>query len=107
MKNQNLNILDEVNKGATMGMDAISYVSEKVVDNDFKEVLNTEYNKYKDISNRVNNLYDNFKKVHRSFYLAYYMEDGCKKASTVPFLASNVKNLASSFLKVKEYVEVF
>lgn len=60
MENQNLNILDEVNKGATMGMDAISYVSEKVVDNDFKEVLNTEYNKYKGISNRVNNLYDNY-----------------------------------------------
>ena len=60
MKNQNLNILDEVNKGATMGMDAISYVSEKVVDNDFKKVLDTEYNKYKDISNRVNNLYDNY-----------------------------------------------
>ncbi len=60
MENQNLNILDEVNKGATMGMDAISYVSEKVVDNDFKEVLNTEYNKYKDISNKVNNLYDNY-----------------------------------------------
>ena len=60
MENQNLNILDEVNKGATMGMDAISYVSEKVVDNDFKEVLNTEYNKYKNISNRVNNLYDNY-----------------------------------------------
>ena len=60
MENQNLNILDEVNKGASMGMDAISYVSEKVVDNDFKEVLNTEYNKYKNISNRVNNLYDNY-----------------------------------------------
>ena len=60
MENQNLNILDEVNKGATMGMDAISYISEKVVDNDFKEVLDTEYNKYKDISNRVNNLYDNY-----------------------------------------------
>ena len=60
MENQNLNILDEVNKGATMGMDAISYVSEKVIDNDFKKVLDTEYNKYKDISNRVNNLYDNY-----------------------------------------------
>ena len=60
MKNQNLNILDEVNKGATMVMDAISYVSEKVEDNDFKQVLDTEYNKYKDISNRVNNLYDNY-----------------------------------------------
>lgn len=68
MENQNLNILDEVNKGATMGMDAISYVSEKVVDNDFKEVLNTEYNKYKGISNRVNNLYDNYsnKEPHES-----------------------------------------
>ena len=60
MENQNLNILDEVNKGATMGMDAISYVSEKAEDNDFKQVLNFEYNKYKDISNRVNNLYDNY-----------------------------------------------
>ena len=60
MENQNLNILDEVNKGATMGMDAISYVSEKVEDNNFKQVLDTEYNKYKDISNRVNNLYDNY-----------------------------------------------
>ena len=60
MENQNLNILDEVNKGATMGMNAISYVSEKVIDNKFKNVLDTEYNKYKDISNRVNNLYTNY-----------------------------------------------
>ena len=68
MENQNLNILDEVNKGATMGMDAISYVSEKVEDNDFKKVLDTEYNKYKDISNRVNNLYDNYsnKEPHKT-----------------------------------------
>ena len=57
MENQILNILDEVNKGATMGMDAISFISEKVSDYNFKEVLTTEYNKYKDISNRVNNLY--------------------------------------------------
>ncbi len=60
MENQNLNILDEVNKGATMGMDAISYVSEKVSDNDFKEVLDTEYSKYKKISQRVNDLYSDY-----------------------------------------------
>ena len=60
MENQNLNILDEVNKGATMGMDAISYVSEKVEDDNFKHVLDVEYNKYKDISRRVNNLYPNY-----------------------------------------------
>ena len=60
MENQNLNILDEVNKGATMGMDAISYVAEKVNDNDFKDVLNTEYCKYKKISQRVNDLYSDY-----------------------------------------------
>ena len=60
MENQNLNILDEINKGATMGMDAISYVSEKVRDNNFKMVLDTEYNKYKNISTRVNKLYNNY-----------------------------------------------
>lgn len=60
MENQNLNILDEVNKGATMGMDAISYVAEKAKDNDFKGVLDVEYNKYKDISRRVNDIYDHY-----------------------------------------------
>lgn len=60
MENNNLNILDEINKGATMGMDAISYVSEKVGDETFSKVLDGEYNKYKDISRRVNNLYSNY-----------------------------------------------
>jgi hypothetical protein len=60
MENQNLNILDEVNKGATMGMDAISFVSDKVSDSKFKGVLDTEYNKYKKISQRVNDLYANY-----------------------------------------------
>ncbi|MCI9365705.1 MAG: hypothetical protein HFJ54_03725 [Clostridia bacterium] len=60
MENQNLNVLDEVNKGATMGMDAISYVSDKVTDTNFKDVLDIEYNKYKTISERVNNLYANY-----------------------------------------------
>ena len=60
MDNKKLNILDEVNKGATMGMDAISYVSEKVTDDKFKNVLDTEYNKYQEISERVNDLYSNY-----------------------------------------------
>ena len=60
MENQNLNILDEVNKGATMGMDAISYVSEKVHDDDFRKVLDVEYNKYNKISTKVNDLYSDY-----------------------------------------------
>lgn len=60
MENQNLNILDEINKGSTMGMDAISFVSEKVKDNTFKKVLDGEYNKYQAISDKVNNIYKNY-----------------------------------------------
>ncbi len=60
MENQNLNILDEVNKGATMGMNAISYVSDKAEDTQFKQVLDTEYNKYQKISQRVNDLYSQY-----------------------------------------------
>ena len=60
MENNNLNVLDEVNKGATMGMDAIDYVVSKVGDVEFKKVLDLEYNKYKDISRRVNDLYANY-----------------------------------------------
>ncbi len=60
MQNQNLNILDEINKGATMGMDALSFVYEKASDNTFKEVLDVEYKKYKKISERVNDLYSEY-----------------------------------------------
>lgn len=60
MENNNLNVLDEVNKGATMGMDAINFVLDKVENSEFKKTLDLEYNKYKDISRRVNNLYSNY-----------------------------------------------
>lgn len=60
MENNNLNILDEINKGATMGMDAIEFVAEKVGDPKFRDVLNVEYDKYNNIYKKVNNLYSNY-----------------------------------------------
>ena len=60
MKSNELNVLDEVNKGATMGMDAIEFIVKKVGDKDFKNELDTEYNKYKEISKRANDLYTNY-----------------------------------------------
>ena len=69
MENNNLNVLDEVNKGATMGMDAISMINEKTHDAKLKEILQVEFNKYNKISERVNNLYYQFtteKKPHET-----------------------------------------
>ncbi len=60
MEKKDLNILDEINKGATMGMDAISFASNKAKDRNFKEVLDIEYNKYQNISERVNDLYNHY-----------------------------------------------
>ena len=60
MKENDLNVLDEVNKGATMGMDAIEFIEKKVGDENFRHVLNVEYKKYKEISQRANNLYNTY-----------------------------------------------
>ena len=60
MKENDLNVLDEVNKGATMGMDAIEFIEKKVGDENFRNVLNVEYKKYKEISKRANDLYSNY-----------------------------------------------
>lgn len=36
---ENINVLDEINKGACMGIDAISYIIDKVKDKKFKNYL--------------------------------------------------------------------
>ena len=60
MEDINVKVLDEVNKGTTMGMDAIHFVSSKVGDERFKKVLNVEYGKYKKISERIDNIYSKY-----------------------------------------------
>ena len=60
MEDINKKVLNEVNKGATMGMDAISYVSDRVEDYKFQEVLNVEYNKYKKTYDKVNEIYSEY-----------------------------------------------
>ena len=60
MEDINIKVLNEVNKGTTMGMDAISYVAEKVGDKEFQNVLDVEYGKYKEINKRVENVYTQY-----------------------------------------------
>ena len=60
MEDINKKVLNEVNNGTTMGMDAISYVSEKVGDARFQKVLDTEYGKYKKINTRVDEIYSQY-----------------------------------------------
>lgn len=59
---ENINVLDELNKGACMGMDAIHFVLDKVEDKKFKKTLQTQYNEYKDISCKINSIYEKYDK---------------------------------------------
>ena len=53
-------VLNELNKGIKMGMDSISNVAEKVQDDNFKQDLKYQYDKYNDILNNVNNQLSNY-----------------------------------------------
>lgn len=57
MDKNEINVLDELNKGACMGMDAIHFVLDKVEDEKLKYILNEQYEKYKSISSKINELY--------------------------------------------------
>ena len=62
MKNEEneINVLDELNKGACMGRDAIHFILDKVEDEALKEELNIQYNKYKEISDKISKLYPEY-----------------------------------------------
>lgn len=60
-KNENeINVLDELNKGACMGMDAIHFILDKVEDENFSQILNTQYRQYQEISNKICELYPEY-----------------------------------------------
>lgn len=55
-----VNVLDEINKGACMGMDAIHFVLDKVEDDSLHKILDEQYNKYKSISDKICKIYPEY-----------------------------------------------
>lgn len=60
MKNENVNALDEIHKGACMGMDAIKYTVDKVQDKKFKNVLKKQYEDYQTIAEEIEKIYPEY-----------------------------------------------
>ena len=63
-KENDIDVLDEVNKGACMGMDAIHFILNKVKDEALKKELDDEYTKYQNISDNICKLYPEYSKKH-------------------------------------------
>ena len=59
-ENINLTILNEIGKAAKMGMDSISYISDKVGDEEMKENLTTQYSGYGKIVEKVNDQFEKY-----------------------------------------------
>lgn len=55
-----MDVLDELNKGACMGMDAIMFVLDKIENKELYNLLEKQYNEYKSISERICNMYPNY-----------------------------------------------
>ena len=61
MKNEEkLNVLDELNKGACMGIDSINYVLDKVENKKLKKVLENQAKLYEKIINKIGKKYSKY-----------------------------------------------
>lgn len=60
IKIENINALDEINKGASMGCDAIKYIIDKVEDNTLRELLERQYDLYDNIKQKVADIYPKY-----------------------------------------------
>ena len=57
---ENINALDELNKGSKMGVDAISMIVEKTSNKKLKKVLDEQSKHYEKIMKKINKLYSEF-----------------------------------------------
>lgn len=55
-----IDVLDELNKGACMGRDAIHFILDKVEDDALKKELDNQYNKYKEILDKISEIYPEY-----------------------------------------------
>lgn len=62
-ENINLTILNEIAKGARMGISNISFVSEKLEDETMKEELSTQYAEYGKILDKVNTQFEKYGEI--------------------------------------------
>ncbi len=60
-KNENeVNVLDELNKGASMGKDAIHFIMDKVKVENLRIELDNQYKKYDEITQKIARLYPEY-----------------------------------------------
>lgn len=56
----NINTLNELNKGCSMGIVALNYIIPKINEDKFRDLLEKQTIEYKDLSTRISKLYEEY-----------------------------------------------
>ena len=91
----NINILDELNKGCFMGIDALDYIIPICSENSFLELLNKQKKEYENLSTRLESLYHEYSDsdIHKTNTMEKMMLWYGIKKDTI--LDDSISNLAS------------
>ncbi len=60
MEKENINALDEIHKGACMGIDAVHFTLDKVEDCELKKVLENMYDDYDQLAKSIEEIYPDY-----------------------------------------------
>lgn len=95
----NINTLDELNKGCCMGIDALNVILSKVDDNKFKDLLEKQKIEYEDLSNRINSLYEDYSdgNIHETNFMEKAMTWYGIQKDTIT--NSSISNLADLLIR--------
>ena len=95
----NINVLDELNKGSCMGIDALDFIISKVDELEFKELLENQKKEYEDFSNKINELYREYttKDIHETKMMEKVMTWYGIQKDTI--LDDSISNLAELLIK--------
>lgn len=58
-----LNILNEIHKGVTMGMSSLEEIAKKTSDSNFKDELSAQFNTYQTTLTNINSAFEKFGKI--------------------------------------------
>ena len=92
----NINTLDELNKGCCMGVDALDFIISKVEETSFKKLLEQQLIEYQDLSTRIDELYSNYSKkdIHETNFMEKAMTwYGIQKDTIMDNSISNLADL--------------
>lgn len=95
----NINILDELNKGCCMGIDSLNYIISRIDESKFRNLLEEQLIEYKDLSTRITNLYKEYTNtsIHKTNLMTKAMTWYGIEMDTM--VDKSISNVADMFIK--------